>query len=133
MEKVTDQEYDEANNTQSKVVGAPRPQPSSVLGTGELMTQPASKSDQTALARLISAHAPYDGIFALRVPGVHAIRVSRTATEVTHALQQASVCIIAQGAKSVLLGENVFEYEAGPTKDILRLREDGVRPADVSG
>jgi hypothetical protein len=29
------------------------------------------------LARLLAAHAPYDGSFPLRVPGVHAIRRSR--------------------------------------------------------
>lgn len=64
------------------------------------------------LAALIGAHAPYDGIFELRVPGVHAIKVSRTNEEVTHALQSASVCIVAQGAKTVLLGEEMYQYEA---------------------
>ena len=74
------------------------------------MTESASISE---LARLVGVHAPYDGIFELRVPGVYAIRVSRTNTEVSHALQRSSVCITAQGAKSVMLGENVYGYEAG--------------------
>ncbi len=69
------------------------------------MTESASTSE---LARLIGVHAPYDGTFELRVPGVYAIRVSRTNTEVTHALQRSAVCIIAQGAKSVMVGENVY-------------------------
>ncbi len=73
----------------------------------------ASTSDLTALAKLISAHAPYDGTFELRVPGVHAIRVSRTNTDVTHALMRSSVCIVAQGAKSAMVGEDVYRYEAG--------------------
>ncbi|HXH37851.1 MAG TPA: AraC family transcriptional regulator, partial [Thermoanaerobaculia bacterium] len=74
------------------------------------MTESATISE---LARLIGVHAPYDGTFELRVPGVYAIRVSRTNTEVTHALQRSSVCIVAQGAKSVMLGGNVYPYEAG--------------------
>jgi AraC-like DNA-binding protein len=77
------------------------------------LTRTESTSGLAALARLISTHAPYDGSFELRVPGVHAIRVSRSATEVTHALQRSSVCIVAQGEKSVMLGENVYRYEAG--------------------
>lgn len=74
------------------------------------MTENATTSE---LARLVGVHAPYDGVFELRVPGVYAIRVSRTNTEVTHALQRSSVCITAQGAKSVMLGGNVYGYEAG--------------------
>src|SRR5713226_6692232 len=60
-----------------------------------------TKFDVAALARLISAHAPYDGTFDLRIPGVHAVRVSRPNTEMTHAIQRAAVCIVAQGAKTV--------------------------------
>src|SRR6266567_80680 len=74
------------------------------------MTQMTGTSE---LARLIGVHAPYDGTFELRVPGVYAIRVSRTNTEVSHALMRSAVCIVAQGAKSVMLGENVYAYEAG--------------------
>jgi hypothetical protein len=62
------------------------------------------------LARLIAVHAPYDGSFPLRTPNVHAIRVSRTNAEMTHALMRSAVCIVAQGAKSVIVGEDVFEY-----------------------
>jgi AraC-like DNA-binding protein len=74
------------------------------------LTQAASTSE---LARLIGMHAPYDGTFALRVPGVYAIRVSNTNTDRSHALMRSSVCIVAQGAKSVMLGEKVYAYEAG--------------------
>jgi len=42
------------------------------------------------LARLISLHAPYDGVFSLSVPGVDALRRSRTASEVTYTLQKAN-------------------------------------------
>jgi AraC-like DNA-binding protein len=71
------------------------------------------KPDLSTLARLISAHAPYDGTFELRVPGVHAIKVARPSTKATHAILHPSVCIVAQGAKSVLVGEDVYTYEAG--------------------
>lgn len=71
-----------------------------------------SRADVTALARLISAHAPYDGSFALRVPGVHAIKVSRPSTQATHSIQRPSVCIVAQGAKSVMVGDHDYIYGA---------------------
>jgi AraC-like DNA-binding protein len=71
------------------------------------------RPDVVALARLISVHAPYDGIFPLRVPGVDALRASRMTNEATHSLQQASLCIVAQGAKTVGIGESVYHYGAG--------------------
>jgi AraC-like DNA-binding protein len=77
------------------------------------MAQTAAKSDLTRLAMMIAVHAPYDGIFELRHPGVHAIRISATNHEAMHGLQQSSACIVAQGAKSVLIGEDVHTYEAG--------------------
>jgi Lon protease-like protein len=69
------------------------------------------RSDVATLAKLIAVHAPYDGTFALRVPGVYAIRVSRTNAELTRVIQRSAVCIIAQGAKSVMVGEDVYQYE----------------------
>ena len=62
---------------------------------------------------LISAHAPYDGSFELRVPGVYAIRRSHTNTDLVHAMQRPALCIVAQGAKRVMLGQEVYEYDAG--------------------
>ena len=35
------------------------------------------KADIDTLAALISTHAPYDGSFELRLPGIHATRVSQ--------------------------------------------------------
>ena len=72
----------------------------------------ADSSGIARLAGLIGAHTPYDGVFELRTPGVYAIRLSRTNTELTHAIMRSSVCIVAQGAKSVLVGEDVYPYEA---------------------
>lgn len=63
------------------------------------------------LAALIAAHAPYDGRFALPVPGVYAIRLSHATRELTRATIQPMLCIVAQGAKSALLGREVFDYD----------------------
>jgi len=70
-----------------------------------------SSSNIAALAKLIAAHAPYDGSFELRVPGVHAIRVSHVNEDVMHYLQHTSMCIVAQGAKSVTIGDDTWTYE----------------------
>ncbi len=71
----------------------------------------ASEPDVVRLAGLISAYAPHDGCFELRIPGVYAIRRSRTDAELVHALAQPALCIVAQGAKSVMLGQEVYEYD----------------------
>ncbi len=72
-----------------------------------------AKNDLTTLANLMSAHAPYDGEFALPVPGASVFRISRPNTSPTHGVAQPAVCIIAQGAKSVMIGDDVHQYEAG--------------------
>ncbi len=64
------------------------------------------------LARLLAAYAPHDGSFELRIPGVHASRFSRVNNECVHALRLPSLCIIAQGAKSVIVGDEVYEYDS---------------------
>lgn len=64
------------------------------------------------LARLLAAHAPYDGAFALRVPGVHVVRRSRPYREMVRATVTPALCIVAQGAKIVMLGREVYAYDA---------------------
>lgn len=71
------------------------------------------KADTTELARLLSAHTPYDGEFALRLPGVYAARASQPSTEKMYGLLEPSACIVASGAKNVLIGEDSYEYQAG--------------------
>ncbi len=68
--------------------------------------------DTSKLARLLAAYAPHDGIFELPVPGVTASRFSRINGECVHALRLPSLCILAQGAKSVIVGPEVYEYDA---------------------
>ncbi len=61
---------------------------------------------------MIAGYAPHDGSFELRVPGLHASRFSRINTECVHALRLPSLCIAAQGAKTVIVGQEVYEYDA---------------------
>jgi len=63
------------------------------------------------LASLIAAYAPHDGSFELRIPGVHVSRYSRVNSECVHALGLPSLCIAAQGAKTVIVGQDVYEYD----------------------
>lgn len=70
-------------------------------------------SDIGTLATLIAALAPYDGTIELRVPGVRVARVSRTNHEPIHYVQRATLCIVAQGAKIVMIGGDTYAYEAG--------------------
>ena len=70
-------------------------------------------TDAADLARLISTHAPYDGEFRLRHPGVYAIKMSRPTPEAAHGLQQPAACIVASGAKKVMIGQGVYEYQGG--------------------
>ncbi len=72
----------------------------------------SSATDTMNLARLLAAYAPYDDSFELRVPGLHASRYSRINTECFHSVRSPSVCIVAQGAKSVIVGQDVYEYDA---------------------
>ncbi len=71
-----------------------------------------SKPDVAKLARLLAAYAPHDGSFELRIPGVHASRFSRINNECVHALRVPSLCIVAQGAKTTIVADAVYEYDA---------------------
>jgi AraC-like DNA-binding protein len=71
-----------------------------------------NQADSGRLARLIAAYAPHDGSFELLIPGLHASRFSRINKECVHALRVPSLCIVAQGAKTVIVGDEVYEYDA---------------------
>lgn len=70
-------------------------------------------SDLDTLAKLVGALAPYEGSFELRLPGIHAVRVARTNEELTHYVQRASLCLIVQGAKIAMIGDDAYGCEAG--------------------
>jgi AraC-like DNA-binding protein len=71
-----------------------------------------NQPDMVKLARLIAAYAPHDGTFGLRIPGLHASRATRINAECAHALRLPALCLIAQGAKTVIVGDEVYEYDA---------------------
>ncbi len=76
------------------------------LSPAQPRNQPhVAEPEMQELARLLAAHAPHDGSFELRIPGVHASRFSRVMTNCVHALRIPSLCIAAQGAKTVLVGQ----------------------------
>lgn len=71
-----------------------------------------SHSGQRQLADRIAAYAPHDGTFDLHIPGLHVSRFSRTNPVRSHVLQLPALCLITRGAKSVLVGQEVYEYDA---------------------
>lgn len=72
---------------------------------------PAAMPALARLARLLAAHTPQDGSFETCIPGVHAIRASNTSAELVHGLHRPALCIVAQGAKTVMLGDESYEYD----------------------
>ena len=73
---------------------------------------PATATLLNELCRLLARHAPVDGVHGTVIPGVAAVRASHPGDEIGHALHQAALCLIAQGAKRVMLGEEVYVYDA---------------------
>jgi AraC-like DNA-binding protein len=71
----------------------------------------SAEQDTARLVRLIAAYAPHDGTFALRILGLHASRYSRINKECVHDLRLPCLSIIAQGAKTVVVGRQVYEYD----------------------
>jgi AraC-like DNA-binding protein len=69
-------------------------------------------ADRGRLADLLRAQAPCDGSFDLRIPGVHVTRTSRVHKELVHGVLRPSLCVVGQGAKRVMLGQEIYEYDA---------------------
>jgi AraC-like DNA-binding protein len=87
-----------------------------LLDTTSLLSQAdsavgPSEPDVVRLAELLRAYTPYDGRFELRIPGLHAVRASRTNTELLHITYHPTLCIVAQGAKTMLLGQDIYAYD----------------------
>ena len=61
------------------------------------------------MASLVARYAPHDGVFPLRLPGTYALRRARMTSEPVHATLGPSLCIVAQGAKVMMLGREVLE------------------------
>ena len=54
----------------------------------------------------------YDGSFALRVAGLRVVRRSQPSRVLERRTVLPALCIVAQGAKTVMLGRDVFSYDA---------------------
>lgn len=63
------------------------------------------------LTGLIRAYAPHDGTFDLCIPGLHVSRYSRINVDCVHALQLPALCVIVRGAKTVIVGREIYEYD----------------------
>ena len=63
------------------------------------------------LAAQIARYAPHDAVFPLRLPGTYAVRRSRLTTEPTYSTTSPALCVVAQGAKVVMLGREMLEYD----------------------
>ncbi|WP_431264925.1 AraC family transcriptional regulator N-terminal domain-containing protein [Roseateles chitinivorans] len=72
----------------------------------------APTTDTAALAALLARHAPRDGTWQTAFPRLFAIRFEAPGGDFAHAVQPAALCLIAQGAKEVVLGEERFVYDA---------------------
>lgn len=70
-----------------------------------------SAEARARLAELILRYAPHDGHFDLPIPGVHLLRTSSKDTNLTRIVSEPGMCIIAQGAKRVLIGQDVYDYD----------------------
>jgi AraC-like DNA-binding protein len=62
-------------------------------------------------ANLVARYAPHDGAFPLRLPGTFVVRRSHLTTEPMYATMRPAVCVVAQGAKVVMIGRDVVEYD----------------------
>lgn len=64
------------------------------------------------LAKRIRLLAPYDGSFDLRLPALHLTRRSKAYGGAVRDLQRPALCIVAQGAKTAMLGPEAYTYDA---------------------
>ena len=63
------------------------------------------------LAALIARFAPTDGVHETAIPRLKVVRLSQP-SEPMHGLHEPALCIIAQGAKQVILGDQIYRYDA---------------------
>jgi AraC-like DNA-binding protein len=63
------------------------------------------------LAKTILRYAPNDGFYDLPLPGIHVLKASSTDQQPTRAITKPGICIVAQGAKRVVIGDEVYEYD----------------------
>jgi len=62
------------------------------------------------LASLIYAHTPHDGVFSQRISGLYLSRFSQITMDSVKSYYLPSLSIVAQGAKSISMGQEVFPF-----------------------
>ncbi|MFL0365615.1 AraC family transcriptional regulator N-terminal domain-containing protein [Pseudobacillus sp. 179-B 2D1 NHS] len=67
------------------------------------------KKQRRELLQIIEKFTPTDGTHDTQVPGLRFIRVSRL-SEPVYSVYEPSLCIIAQGSKAVMLGQEAYHY-----------------------
>jgi AraC-type transcriptional regulator N-terminus len=85
------------------------------------------QADREELAERIARAMPREGTIEAE-PGLHFRRCSRS-TERLHAFCAPAFCVIAQGRKELVLGEERFQYgpEQDPHASVLRRGQRGYR------
>ncbi len=84
---------------------------STVAVSRERSLEGPSELSLRRFASLVAQYAPHDGAFPLRLPGTFVARRSHMTTEPMYATMRPAVCIVAQGAKVVMVGRDVVEYD----------------------
>ncbi|MBS4197024.1 AraC family transcriptional regulator [Lederbergia citri] len=69
-------------------------------------------TQQNELARLIERYSGQDGVYSTDIPSLFFIRESNV-SEPKHIVQKPSLCIVVQGVKEVVLGQERFIYGPG--------------------
>ncbi|GIP51077.1 AraC family transcriptional regulator [Paenibacillus vini] len=62
------------------------------------------------MLRIIEKFTPEDGTHDTKVPGLRLIRSSRL-SEPVYSVYEPSLCVVAQGSKVVMLGQEVYQYD----------------------
>jgi len=70
------------------------------------------ETESAQLVPRIAAYAPHDGTFELSVPGLHVSRISQIEKRCVHGVRTASLIVVAQGAKSITVGNETYSYDA---------------------
>nr|WP_106785044.1 AraC family transcriptional regulator [Lysinibacillus timonensis] len=63
------------------------------------------------LAELIERHVPGDGTYETDIPGLRLVRTSQV-SEPVYSVYEPSLCVVAQGSKLVMLGEEHYLYDS---------------------
>src|SRR5438128_6195537 len=98
--------------SESAILASVRSQARNSTARPRNKTRLANESDAALLARRIAAYAPHDGTFELGVPGLHVSRISHIEKRCVHTLRTASLVIVAQGAKTITVADELYKYDA---------------------